>query len=41
MNDLDHPAWLTAAGTAGGYALLLVVVTVLLVLVPYLLFILS
>jgi len=35
----DHPAWLAAAGTAGGYVLLLVVMAVLLFLVPYLLFV--
>lgn len=39
MADLDHPAWLTAAGTVGGYALLLVAVTVLLFVLPYLLFV--
>jgi len=38
MASFDHPAWLTAVGTAGGYAVLLVVLTVLLFLVPYLVF---
>ena len=38
MVDLDHPAWLTAAGTAAGYVLLLAAATVVLFVVPYLLF---
>ena len=38
MASFDHPAWLTAVGTAGGYVVLLAVLTVLLFLVPYLLF---
>ena len=40
MLDVDHPAWRAAAGTAGGYLLLLAVLTVLLFAVPYLLFVL-
>ena len=39
LDRFDHPAWLTAAGTAGGYLLLLAVMTVLLFLVPYLAFV--
>lgn len=38
MVDFDHPAWVTAAGTAGGYLVLLAVMTLLLFVVPYLLF---
>lgn len=38
LGDFDHPAWLTAAGTVGGYAVILAVMTVLLFLVPYLIF---
>jgi len=38
LGDFDHPAWLTAAGTVGGYAVILVVMTILLFLVPYLFF---
>lgn len=34
----DHPAWLTAGATAGGYVVILAVLTVLFFLVPYLLF---
>lgn len=39
MAGFDHPAWLTAAGTAAGYVLLLAAVTLLLFVVPYLLFV--
>lgn len=39
MAGLDHPAWLTAAGTAAGYALLLAAVTLVLFVVPYVLFV--
>lgn len=38
MASFDHPAWLAAVGTVGGYAVLLAVLTVLLFLVPYALF---
>ena len=38
FDQFDHPAWLTAAGTAGGYVVLLVVMTILLFGIPYLLF---
>ena len=38
MIDVDHPAWRAALGTAGGYVVLLAVLTVLLFLVPYALF---
>jgi len=36
--DFEHPAWLTAFGTLGGYVLILLVMTVLLFLVPYAIF---
>lgn len=36
--DVDHPSWLTVAGTFGGYGLLLVVMAVLLFAVPLALF---
>lgn len=38
LEQFDHPAWLTAAGTVGGYAVILAVMTLLLFLVPYLIF---
>ena len=34
----DHPTWLTAAATAVGYGLILLVLFVVLFLVPYALF---
>ena len=37
-DQFDHPTWLTAAATAAGYGLILLVLFVLLFLVPYLLF---
>lgn len=39
MDDVARPAWLTALGTAGGYLVLLAVVTLLLFVVPYLVFV--
>lgn len=39
MAGFEHPAWATAAGTVGGYLLLLAVMTLLLFAVPYLLFV--
>lgn len=38
MVDVTHPAWRTALGTVGGYAILLLVMTVLLFGLPYLVF---
>ncbi|MHB9285573.1 hypothetical protein ACKVMT_00865 [Halobacteriales archaeon Cl-PHB] len=38
LSDLDHPAWLTAAGTVAGYGAILLVLTLLLFALPYLLF---
>lgn len=38
LDQFDHPAWLTAAGTLGGYAVILVVMTLLLFGIPYLIF---
>ena len=35
---VNHPAWVTAGATVGGYLVILVVLTVLLFFVPYLLF---
>jgi hypothetical protein len=40
MVDFAQPAWLAAAGTAGGYAVLLLVMTLLRFGLPYLLFLL-
>jgi len=34
----DHPSWFTVGGTAVGYGLILVLLTVLLFGIPYLLF---
>ena len=34
----DHPSWLTIAGTLGGYIAILVGMTVVLFLIPFLLF---
>lgn len=39
LGRFDHPAWLTAAATAGGYLLLLAVLTALLFVLPYLVFV--
>ncbi|MFC7045105.1 hypothetical protein ACFQH6_06450 [Halobacteriaceae archaeon GCM10025711] len=36
--DLNHPSWLSLAGTFGGYLVVLVLMTVLLFGVPYVLF---
>jgi hypothetical protein len=38
MDQFSGPAWRAALGTAGGYAVLLIVMTVLLFGVPYLVF---
>lgn len=37
--DVRDPAWITALGTAIGYGIILVVMTVLLFIVPYLVFV--
>ena len=34
----DHPSWLTIAGTLGGYIVILAVMTVVLFLIPFLIF---
>lgn len=39
MIDLRHPSWLTALGTAGGYLIILGVMTLLLFVLPYVLFV--
>lgn len=36
--EFDHPSWLTAVGTFVGYGVILVVMTVVLFLIPYLIF---
>lgn len=38
MVEFDHPIWRVLAGTAGAYLVLLTIMTVLLFLVPYLIF---
>ena len=38
MVAFDHPIWRAVAGTAGAYLVLLAIMTVLLFLVPYLIF---
>jgi Na+-transporting methylmalonyl-CoA/oxaloacetate decarboxylase gamma subunit len=38
IEQFDHPAWLTAAGTLAGYGLVLLFMFLLLFVVPYLLF---
>jgi hypothetical protein len=37
--DVERSSWLTAAGTGGGYLLILAVMTVLLFLIPYAIFV--
>lgn len=37
LGEYDHPAWFTAVGTVVGWGLILAVVTLLLFLLPYLL----
>lgn len=39
MDRSIQPAWLTALGTAGGYLVILAVMTVLLFGIPYLVFV--
>lgn len=38
LSEYDHPAWLTVAGTFVGYGVILLAMTVVLFLVPYLVF---
>ncbi|EMA47675.1 hypothetical protein C448_04534 [Halococcus morrhuae DSM 1307] len=38
LSKYDHPAWLTIASTVVGYGVILIAMTVVLFLVPYLLF---
>ncbi|WIV67628.1 hypothetical protein [Natrialbaceae archaeon AArc-T1-2] len=38
LSEFDHPAWTAIGGTVVGYLLILVVLTVVLFLVPWLLF---
>jgi hypothetical protein len=35
VRKIQHPAWVTAIATAGGWLLMLAVITVFLFLVPY------
>jgi len=37
LEEFDHPAWLTAVGTAVGWLLMLAAVAVLLFFLPYVL----
>lgn len=39
VEDYSQPAWLTAFGTAAGYALVLLVMTIVLFGLPYLVFV--
>lgn len=39
MADLEHPVWRVVVGTGGAYLVLLAVMTVLLFLIPYLVFV--
>lgn len=38
LGEFDHPAWLAAIGTFVGYGVILVVMTIVLFLIPYLIF---
>ena len=38
LSEYDHPAWLTIAGTVAGYGVILLAMTVVLFVIPYLLF---
>ena len=38
VGKYDHPSWLTAIGTFVGYGVILLVMTVVLFLLPYLIF---
>ena len=38
LNEFKHPAWVSAVGTIVGYALILAVLTVLLFVIPWLVF---
>ncbi|WP_255491979.1 hypothetical protein [Haloarcula sp. JP-L23] len=38
LDQFDHPAWLTAAGTLAGYGLVLLFLFLLLFVAPYLVF---
>ena len=37
--DYEHPSWLTLASTGGSYLLILLVMTALLFLIPYAIFV--
>jgi len=38
LADFDHPSWTTALGTLAGYGAILLVMTLVLFLVPYAIF---
>ena len=40
LSQFDHPSWRAIVGTGVGYLLILVVMTVILFLIPWLLFVL-
>lgn len=41
LSEFKHPSWLATIGMASGYLLLLTVMTVLLFLIPYVIFVAS
>ena len=38
LDEFNHPSWFSALGTVVGYALILAVITVVLFIVPWILF---
>ncbi len=36
--ELDHPTWLAVLGTFAGYGVILIAMTIVLFLIPYLIF---
>jgi uncharacterized membrane protein len=38
LSEFKHPAWITTLGMAGGYAVLLLLMTILLFIIPYVIF---
>lgn len=38
LGEFDHPSWLTAVGTFVGYGVILLAMTIVLFLIPYLIF---
>ncbi|MFP8955660.1 hypothetical protein ACLI4Y_02950 [Natrialbaceae archaeon A-CW3] len=39
LSSFDHPSWQTAAGTVAGYLLILALMTVVLFILPWLVFV--